>query len=72
MRPKTSTAIILISISILFQSQTSLASSLLNARLIFWAGIGPCSMATGDLDGDGNLDLAVANSTSSDVSVLLG
>jgi hypothetical protein len=34
------------------------------------AGAGPRSVAMGDLDGDGRLDLAVANSGSSNVSVL--
>jgi hypothetical protein len=35
-------------------------------------GNSPISVAIGDLDGDGNLDLAVANNTSNDVSVLQG
>ena len=40
--------------------------------LRFDAGDGPSSLAIGDLNGDGNPDLAVANSGSDDVSVLLG
>ncbi|MCH8150539.1 MAG: VCBS repeat-containing protein, partial [Planctomycetes bacterium] len=36
------------------------------------AGDGPQSVAIGDLDGDQVLDLAVANSRSDNVSVLLG
>jgi len=35
-------------------------------------GTNPQAVATGDFNGDGNLDLAVANSTSNTVSVLLG
>lgn len=36
------------------------------------AGDGPCAVAVADIDEDGNTDLAVANSSSEDVSVLLG
>ncbi len=36
----------------------------------FAAGVRPISVAIGDLDGDGRVDLAVANSTSNNVSVL--
>jgi len=32
----------------------------------------PESVAVGDFDGDGNLDLAVANQTGNDVTILLG
>ncbi|MGH3134396.1 MAG: FG-GAP repeat domain-containing protein, partial [Gaiellaceae bacterium] len=35
-------------------------------------GFSPHSVAIGDLDGDGALDLATANANSQDVSVLLG
>ena len=35
-------------------------------------GTGPLSVATGDFNRDGKLDLAVANGGSSDISVLLG
>jgi hypothetical protein len=38
----------------------------------FSAGIAPSSVAVGDFDGDGRLDLAVANVGSNNVSVLLG
>ena len=36
------------------------------------AGDGPCAVAVADIDDDGNTDLAVANSSSEDVSILLG
>ena len=38
----------------------------------FGAGIGPVSVAVGDFNGDGRLDLAVANVNSDNLSVLLG
>src|SRR4029077_18451497 len=36
------------------------------------AGVGPRAIAVGDFNGDGKLDLAVANFASDNVSVLLG
>ena len=42
-----------------------------NARLVFAAGSGPSSAAIGDLDSDGNPDLAVASGLSDTISVLL-
>src|SRR2546428_586060 len=42
------------------------------APLAFDAGVSPLSVAVGDFNGDGHLDLAVANSDSDNVSVLLG
>src|SRR2546426_980193 len=42
------------------------------ARRDFAAGRSPDSVAVGDFNGDGKLDLAVANRGSNDVSVLLG
>ena len=36
------------------------------------AGDGPCAVAVADINDDGNTDLAVANSSSEDVSILLG
>src|SRR6185369_2682810 len=38
----------------------------------FTVGTGPVSVAVGDFNGDGKLDLAVANQTTNNVSVLLG
>ena len=42
------------------------------ARDDFGTGIGPTSVAVGDFNGDGKLDLAVANFSSNTVSILLG
>src|SRR5262249_25630934 len=42
------------------------------AALVFPAGDSPRAVAVGDFDGDGRPDLAVANSTSNTVSILLG
>jgi hypothetical protein len=42
------------------------------AARTFAAGLGPRSVAVGDFNGDGHLDLAVANYSGSNVSVLLG
>src|SRR5439155_1077953 len=42
------------------------------APLIFTAGRSPFSVAVGDFNGDGRLDLVTANISSNDVSVLLG
>ena len=60
-----------LSMAILFLCQTALAFPLFNARFDFAAGEGPYSVAIGDLDGNGNLDLAVANSWSNTMSVLI-
>jgi hypothetical protein len=43
-----------------------------NTRLDLPAGTAPWSVATGDMDGDNHVDLAVANFDSGNVSVLLG
>ncbi|OGN98058.1 MAG: hypothetical protein A2Z77_03575 [Chloroflexi bacterium RBG_13_51_36] len=44
-----------------------------NPAVNYAAGVRPRSVvAVGDFDGDGNLDLAVANADSTDVSILLG
>jgi len=38
----------------------------------FNAGANPVSLAAGDFNGDGKLDLAVANQQSENISVLMG
>jgi FG-GAP-like repeat/Divergent InlB B-repeat domain/FG-GAP repeat len=43
-----------------------------NAAVNYVPGSRPRSITTGDFNGDGHLDLAVANSNSDDVSILLG
>jgi hypothetical protein len=45
--------------------------ALLNAIQTFDVGMGPQSEAVGDFNGDGRLDLVVANSSSNNISVLL-
>ena len=47
-------------------------SAIADAQQRFAAGYYPRSVALGDVNGDSVLDLAVANSYSNDVSVLLG
>ena len=42
------------------------------AKTKFGTGANPTSVAVGDFNGDGKLDLAVANSNSNTVSILLG
>ncbi len=51
-------------------SQCNTAS--FGAATNFAAGSGPIAVAVGDFNGDGKLDLAVANNSSANVSVLLG
>ncbi|HMK48751.1 MAG TPA: VCBS repeat-containing protein, partial [Thermodesulfovibrionales bacterium] len=42
------------------------------AAMNFNVGRGPSSVVTGDFNGDGRIDLAVANEGSEDISILLG
>ena len=72
MNRKTLTVIMLLSICILFLYQTALAFPLFRARLDFAVGNRPQSVAIGDFDEDGAQDLAVANGSGGEVSVLLG
>jgi hypothetical protein len=52
-------------------AQSSLAQSF-GAPVEYQVGTNPYAVAVGDLNGDGKLDLAVANNSTSNVSVLLG
>src|SRR6516164_340033 len=55
-----------------FEVTTATSSIALSAPRGFDAGSGPQSVAVGDFNGDGKPDLAVVNSYSNNVSVLLG
>src|SRR6266404_4863250 len=55
-----------------FLGATGQARSGFFAPLAFDAGISPTSVAVGDFNGDGHVDLAVTNDSSNTVSVLLG
>jgi hypothetical protein len=55
-----------------FEATPSSTSIALSAPSAFGAGTGPISVAVGDFNGDGKLDLAVANNGSNNVSILLG
>ena len=50
----------------------SCSSPFFSPQTAFGVGDGPFSVAVGDFNGDGALDLAVANSLANNVSVLLG
>jgi hypothetical protein len=59
--------------NVVFFEVTAPSSSIaLGAPSAFGAGISPVAAAVGDFNGDGKLDLAVANQGSNNVSVLLG
>jgi hypothetical protein len=57
---------------VFFGTTTPIASVSLSNPSEFGAGSAPLSVATGDFNGDGKLDLVTANSGSNNVSVLLG
>ena len=60
------------SVSVLLNTVASgAATPNFTAKQDFATGIGPVSVAVGDLNGDGKLDLVVANFNSNNVSVLL-
>src|SRR5205085_1315378 len=48
------------------------ADGTFGSALKYEVGTGPISIAVGDFNGDGKLDLAVANHFSDDISLLLG
>src|SRR5512135_198970 len=72
MRGKNSVVVMLASISFLLLCETGLAAQLFDAPRAFPIGVRPQSIAIGDLDRDGILDLAVTNGGSNNVSILLG
>ena len=53
----------------IFQNLSTIGNIAFAARVNFGTGAGPTGLAIGDLDGDGNPDVAVANSAGSTVSV---
>jgi hypothetical protein len=55
-----------------FEVTPASSSIALSAPPAFSAGTGPDAVAVGDFNGDGKLDLAVANEGSNNVSILLG
>lgn len=64
--------VLLIVIALLFTPVSASAFDLrFSAPLSYKAGNSPQSVCTGDFDGDNNLDLAVANTVSDNVTVLM-
>ncbi len=53
-------------------NQSALVNSNFAAKVDYATGVGPRSVTSADVNGDGHIDLAVANSDSDSVSVLLG
>jgi hypothetical protein len=59
-------------VSILLNTTPIAPSGVFCPKSDFGTGGGPSSVAVGDFNGDGNVDLAVANTSSDTVSILLG
>jgi len=78
MSPKTKSPSIIVVLSLIFVALVSLTTMAATAQVQFSGptnypvGKAPMVVAVADFNGDGNLDLAVANSGSNDVSILLG
>ena len=72
MRRRMRSAIALSAVAMLGLAPSALAQVSFSAATDYAVGNTPQSVAVGDLNGDGGLDLAVANNLSGDVSVLLG
>jgi len=61
----------LILLALLFASQSALAQASFSTKTDFTTGKGPISIAVGDFNDDGKLDIAVANYKSNTVSIFL-
>jgi hypothetical protein len=57
---------------VLLQSVNAVSGKGFSPGVTYDVGTYPISMAISDLDGDGKMDLAVANMHSNDVSILRG
>jgi uncharacterized repeat protein (TIGR01451 family) len=71
-RRKQVLSILLPVILILFVAAVPADAASFEGKVDFTTGVTPLGVAWGDLDGDGVLDLVVANGTSDSISVLLG
>lgn len=72
MHTRTSLRMILVLSLLLDAAGRAIAAQPVFPTPVFTAGDGSVFTAIGDLDGDGNLDMVVANRASDDISVLLG
>src|SRR3982750_3886097 len=56
----------------LVKPEAAVQTASFGAKTAFGAGVQPFSVAAGDFNGDGKLDLATANNNANTVSILLG